>query len=98
MHSAGGFYRIEEREILQVVVDQALACKSCLSDTVKSSFSYLDKDQSVIISKLTIALKVIVFSSFAGQTTIKEYCGNKLDDCLSQGSFCCTGHRHRWSL
>ncbi|KAJ0048148.1 hypothetical protein Pint_15199 [Pistacia integerrima] len=48
---------IEERDILQEVVDEALACKTCLTDILKFEFSNLDKDLSIISNKLTVALK-----------------------------------------
>ncbi|KAK0586724.1 hypothetical protein LWI29_011387 [Acer saccharum] len=53
------FVGIEERVMLQSVVDEALACKTFLTDTVEFAFSYVDKDLSVICNKLTTALKAI---------------------------------------
>ncbi|KAK2664046.1 hypothetical protein Ddye_002620 [Dipteronia dyeriana] len=50
---------IEERVMLQSVVDDALACKTFLTDTVEFAFSYVDKDLSIICNKLTTALKAI---------------------------------------
>lgn len=55
-------YRIEERDILREVVDEALACKTCLTDILKFEFSYLDKDLCIISNKLTVALKVLIFN------------------------------------
>ncbi|XP_044485625.1 lysine-specific demethylase 5A isoform X2 [Mangifera indica] len=49
---------VEERDILQEVVDKAFACKTCLTDILEFEFSYLDKDLCVISNKLTVALKV----------------------------------------
>ncbi|XP_048230426.1 lysine-specific demethylase 5B isoform X3 [Ricinus communis] len=51
--------RIEEREILQQVVDQALECKTCLREILDFELSYLDKDLSMISKKLIIALKAV---------------------------------------
>lgn len=55
-------YRVEERDILQEVVDKAFACKTCLTDILEFEFSYLDKDLRVISNKLTVALKVLIFN------------------------------------
>lgn len=51
-------FRIEERSVLQSIVDGALACKTFLTDILKFAFYYMDKDLNVISSKLTTALKV----------------------------------------
>ncbi|KAH7550304.1 hypothetical protein JRO89_XS13G0168000 [Xanthoceras sorbifolium] len=48
---------IEERSILQAVVDEALACKTFLTDILEFAFSYTDKDLSIVSNKLTTALK-----------------------------------------
>ncbi|GAB2296855.1 hypothetical protein Dimus_030956 [Dionaea muscipula] len=50
---------LEEREMLQEIVDQALACRACLNEIVDSTSSYLDKDFSSISGRLTIALKAL---------------------------------------
>ncbi|OMO58640.1 hypothetical protein COLO4_34455 [Corchorus olitorius] len=51
--------RVEERDTLQHIVDQAYACKMCLTEIVEFELSYRDKDLSVIRKKLTTALKAI---------------------------------------
>lgn len=66
--SAVAFYSIEEKDILQEVVDEALACKTCLTDIVKFESRYLDKDLYIISNKLTIALKArisVILSHFS---------------------------------
>lgn len=56
----GNVYRIEERDALKQLVDQALACRSCLTELVDFSLAYCDKDLSIVSEKLTIAMKVLV--------------------------------------
>lgn len=56
------FYRIEEIDILQEVVDKSLACKTTLTDIVKFECCYLDKDLQIVSNKLTIALKALIFN------------------------------------
>ncbi|KAL9242822.1 hypothetical protein vseg_016785 [Gypsophila vaccaria] len=51
--------RLEEEDILLEVVDQALACRGCLSEVVDSSLSFFNKDVAAISRKLTIALKAL---------------------------------------
>ncbi|KAK9668147.1 hypothetical protein RND81_13G037200 [Saponaria officinalis] len=51
--------RLEEEDILLEIVEQALACRGCLSEVVDSSLSFLDKDVAAISRKLTIALKAL---------------------------------------
>lgn len=51
--------RIEEKDVLLEIVDQALACRGCLSEIVDSSLSFFEKDRSSISRKLTIALKAL---------------------------------------
>lgn len=51
--------RLDEKDTLQEILDQALACRDCLSEIVDSSLSFFDKDVSTISGKLTIALKVL---------------------------------------
>ncbi|KAL5814464.1 hypothetical protein ACOSQ4_025105 [Xanthoceras sorbifolium] len=48
---------IEERSILQAAVDEALACKTFLTDILEFAFAYTDKDLSIVSNKLTTALK-----------------------------------------
>eukprot|EP00258_Populus_trichocarpa_P036652 XP_024452671.1 lysine-specific demethylase 5B isoform X1 [Populus trichocarpa] len=49
--------RIEEKDLLQQIVDQAHECKKCLREILDFALSYLDKDLTVVCEKLTIALK-----------------------------------------
>lgn len=58
--TAAGFYRIEERDVLKQLVDQALAWRTCLSEIVDFALAYFDKDLTVISKKLTTAIKVLV--------------------------------------
>ncbi|KAH9620864.1 hypothetical protein KSS87_016795 [Heliosperma pusillum] len=51
--------RLEEVDILLEVVDQALACRVCLSELVNSSLSFFEMDISAISRNLTIALKAL---------------------------------------
>ncbi|XVF13135.1 hypothetical protein REPUB_Repub08aG0182000 [Reevesia pubescens] len=52
--------RVEEKDTLQQIVDQAYACKKCLIEILDFEMSYYDKDQfSVVGKKLTTALKAI---------------------------------------
>lgn len=51
--------RIEEKDLLLEIVDQALACRGCLSEIVDSSLSFFAKDIFSISRKLTIALKAL---------------------------------------
>ncbi|KAJ8439428.1 hypothetical protein Cgig2_001768 [Carnegiea gigantea] len=51
--------RIEEKDLLLEIVDQALACRGCLSEIVDSSLSFFEKDIFSISRKLTIALKAL---------------------------------------
>ncbi|XP_074264811.1 lysine-specific demethylase JMJ17-like [Silene latifolia] len=51
--------RLEEEDILLEIVDQALACRVCLSEVVNSSLSFFEMDISAISRKLTIALKAL---------------------------------------
>ncbi|XWS61780.1 hypothetical protein CRYUN_Cryun07bG0155000 [Craigia yunnanensis] len=64
--------RIEERDILQQIVDQAYACKKCLTEIVDFEMHYYDKDQfSAVSIKLTTALKAI---GMAGVYDHQSYC------------------------
>lgn len=49
--------RIEEKDLLQQIVEQAHECKKCLREILDFALSYLDKDLTVVCEKLTIALK-----------------------------------------
>jgi len=53
------FDRIEEKDLLQQIVEQAHECKKCLREILDFALSYLDKDLTVVCEKLTIALKVL---------------------------------------
>ncbi|KAM2673879.1 hypothetical protein EV2_015129 [Malus domestica] len=48
---------IKERDVLKEVLKQALACKSRLTELVDFALAYSDKDLSVLVEKLTTALK-----------------------------------------
>ncbi|KAL4603864.1 hypothetical protein ACB092_10G153600 [Castanea dentata] len=50
---------IEERDVLEQLLDQAQACRTFLTEIVNFSFAYFDKDLGVVSEKLTIALKAI---------------------------------------
>ncbi|XWS49936.1 hypothetical protein CRYUN_Cryun12cG0045500 [Craigia yunnanensis] len=64
--------RIEERDILQQIVDQAYACKKCLTEIMDFEMSYYDKDQFTVVGKkLTTALKAI---GVAGVHDHQSYC------------------------
>ncbi|KAK6935388.1 JmjN domain [Dillenia turbinata] len=47
----------EERDLLEKVVEQALACKACLTEIVDSTLTFLDRDNRICFEKLPIALK-----------------------------------------
>lgn len=51
-------FSIEEREILKELVEQAVACKTHLTEIVNFGLACVEKDLSVISGKLTTALKV----------------------------------------
>ncbi|XP_022720178.1 lysine-specific demethylase 5B isoform X3 [Durio zibethinus] len=64
--------RIEERDILQQIVDQACAFKKCLTEVVDFEMHCYDKDQfSAVGKKLTTALKAI---GMAGVYDHQSYC------------------------
>ncbi|KAJ6934856.1 hypothetical protein NC651_009754 [Populus alba x Populus x berolinensis] len=50
-------FGIEEKDLLQQIVEQAHECKKCLREILDFALSYLDKDLTVVCEKLTIALK-----------------------------------------
>jgi hypothetical protein len=60
LRTAVGFYRIEERDALKQLVDQALACRTCLTEILDFALAYFDKDLGIVSEKLTIAIKVLV--------------------------------------
>lgn len=58
------YYRIDERDLLQQVVELALTCKDCLVELTEFSLACLDRDLSITSEKLTTALKVLIFHCF----------------------------------
>ncbi|GAB2224615.1 hypothetical protein Droror1_Dr00005377 [Drosera rotundifolia] len=84
MSSAVKKFRVwlEEREILQEIVDQALACRDCLDGIVDSALSYLGEDVSSIASRLTIALKALDVVGFHDPLA-----GHKFDLALARHSW-----------
>ncbi|KAF3954190.1 hypothetical protein CMV_020441 [Castanea mollissima] len=64
MHSLKTTYqRIEERDILEQLVDQAMACRTFLTKIVNFSLAYLDKDLNVVSEKLITAVEAIEVAS-----------------------------------
>ena len=61
--TADAFYRIEERDVLERLVDQAQACRTFLTEIVNFAFAYFDKDLGVVSEKLVTALKVLAKAS-----------------------------------
>ncbi|XP_059443641.1 lysine-specific demethylase JMJ17 isoform X2 [Corylus avellana] len=53
------FLWIEERDVLKQLVDQALACRTCLTEILDFALAYFDKDLGIVSEKLTIAIKAI---------------------------------------
>ncbi|XP_010255404.1 PREDICTED: lysine-specific demethylase 5B isoform X2 [Nelumbo nucifera] len=51
--------RIDEKDMIQQLVEKALACKACLSEIVDSALAHSDKDLRSITEKLLIALKAV---------------------------------------
>lgn len=51
--------RIDERNLLRQIVEKALTCKACLTEIVEFALASLDKDQSVVVWKLSTALKAV---------------------------------------
>ncbi|KAK8584321.1 hypothetical protein V6N13_109707 [Hibiscus sabdariffa] len=75
--------RVEEREILQQIVDQAYACKKYLTGIVDFEMSCYDKDRFTFVGKkLTTALKAI---GVAGVYDHQSYCD--LDRALARWSW-----------
>lgn len=58
------YYRIEERDLVQQVVELAITCKDCLVELTEFTLAYLDRDLSITSEKLTTALKVLIFHCF----------------------------------
>ena len=50
--------RIEERSVLCQLIEKALACKACLTEVVDFALAYHDEDLSIIVEKLSVAMKV----------------------------------------
>lgn len=74
--------RLEEFDILQEILDQALACRSCLSEIVDSSLSFFDRDVSSISGILTIALKALDVAGVCDSLAI-----HKFDQALARNSW-----------
>ncbi|XP_057978320.1 lysine-specific demethylase JMJ17 isoform X2 [Malania oleifera] len=51
--------RIEEKEILQELVQKTLACRACLTEIVDFTLTCLDEDIGATFRKLTTALKAV---------------------------------------
>ncbi|KAJ4954062.1 hypothetical protein NE237_030894 [Protea cynaroides] len=49
--------RVEERDLIEKLVEQALACKACLTEVVDFALSYVDKDLRSICERLLVAVK-----------------------------------------
>ncbi|KAF5729995.1 lysine-specific demethylase 5B isoform X2 [Tripterygium wilfordii] len=63
--------RIEERDMLQQLMDQALLLKSFLAEIISFASSYRDKNLSIIRKKLSIAFKAI---EMAGVYDHQDHC------------------------
>ncbi|XP_057511416.1 lysine-specific demethylase JMJ17-like [Actinidia eriantha] len=50
---------IEEKSVLCQLVEKALACKACLTEVVDFALAYHDEDLSIIVEKLSVAMKAI---------------------------------------
>ncbi|RVX09151.1 hypothetical protein CK203_013822 [Vitis vinifera] len=50
---------IEERDVVQQLVELAIACKDCLTELTDFTLAYLNRDLSIISEKLTTALKAV---------------------------------------
>ncbi|GAB4856855.1 hypothetical protein Ancab_040504 [Ancistrocladus abbreviatus] len=50
---------IEERDVLQEIVDQALSCRACLTEIMDCALAYVNEDVTSISRQLTIALKAL---------------------------------------
>lgn len=53
--------RIEERSILNQIVEKALECNSCLMRIAEFALSCHDRDLSILAGKLIIPLKVMFY-------------------------------------
>ncbi|XP_042483738.1 uncharacterized protein LOC122064092 isoform X4 [Macadamia integrifolia] len=56
------FVRVEERDTIEKLVEQALACEACLTEVVDFALSYLDKDLTTISERLLVAVKAFSVS------------------------------------
>ncbi|XP_057525455.1 lysine-specific demethylase JMJ17 isoform X2 [Amaranthus tricolor] len=74
--------RLEEVDILQEILDQALACRGCLSEIVDSSLAFLEKDVSTISGKLTIVLKALDAAGVSDSIATREF-----DQALARNSW-----------
>lgn len=74
--------RLEESDLLQEILEQALSCRSCLSEIVDSSLSFFDKDVSSVSGKLTIALKALDVAGVCDSLAI-----HKFDQALARNSW-----------
>ncbi|KAM7261600.1 hypothetical protein ACFE04_020677 [Oxalis oulophora] len=57
---------VEERDVLQELVDKALACETHLTELVNYASSQKDKDLGRVREKLTIALKAVEVTGVYG--------------------------------
>ncbi|XP_010695167.1 lysine-specific demethylase JMJ17 isoform X2 [Beta vulgaris subsp. vulgaris] len=74
--------RLEENDVLQEILDQALACRGCLSEIVDSSLAFFEKDVSSISGKLTIALKALDVAGVCDSLAV-----HKFDQALARNSW-----------
>ncbi|XP_047341100.1 lysine-specific demethylase 5B [Impatiens glandulifera] len=73
---------IEERNLLQDLVEKALACRAYLSEVVGFAIAYLDKDPEVAAEKLATAIKAL---EVAG--VYDEQSNSKLEQALAINSW-----------
>ncbi|KAF7810274.1 lysine-specific demethylase rbr-2 [Senna tora] len=64
--------RIDEIDILNQLVEQALACKSCLREILNLASVKVDKDITIISEKLIIATKAIEVAGVCDQNDIND--------------------------
>lgn len=55
------FYRIEEIDLVQQLVELAITCRDCLLELTDFTLVYFDRDLNITSEKLTTALKVLIF-------------------------------------
>lgn len=60
----GFFSRIEERDMVQKIVEKSLICKSYITDIVSCTSVSCEKDLSRVSESLLIALKVVLSSHY----------------------------------